>query len=72
MLEKKSDETKEDFCTACLAAPLAAIGVGVGATGAGSHKKKKSIMLWVGLGITILAILIAVYFLWIKKCDKCR
>lgn len=64
-------ETKEGFCPACLTAPLAAIGVGVGA-GAGSHKKKKSIMLWVGLATTILAILIAIYFLWIKKCDSCR
>lgn len=72
MTEEKSDGTKEDFCTACLAAPLAAVGVGIGATGAGSHKKKKSIMLWVGLGITILSVLIAVYFLWIKPCADCR
>lgn len=63
---------KEDFCGACLAAPLAAFGVGMSGVGAGSYKKKKNIILWVGIGTTILAILIAVYFLWIKKCDSCR
>jgi len=69
IVENDTEENKEEFCAACIAAPLAAIGVGVGA---GSHKKKKSVMLWVGLSITIISILVAIYYLWIKKCDECR
>jgi hypothetical protein len=65
-------ETKEEFCGACLAAPLALAGIGTAGVGAGKggHKKIKTIMLWVGVGITILSILITIYFL--TKCKSCR
>ena len=70
-----TDNTKEEFCGACLAIPLAMAGVGVTASGAhqkGDHKKRKKIMLWGGIGITVLSVIIAVYFLFIKKCKECR
>jgi len=65
-------ETKEEFCGACLIAPLALAGVGtagIGATG-GGHKKTKTIVLWVGVGITLLSLILTLYFL--KNCKSCR
>jgi len=69
-------QIKEEFCGACLAVPLAFIGVGTSSYGAGSkkkHKTAKKIALWSGVGITILSLFIAAYYLWIKKdCTSCE
>jgi hypothetical protein len=76
MFKPKEDnnelEIRESFCGACIAAPLAALGAGSAAAGSkGNFKKGKKILLWGGLGMVILSILVAIYFLYIKKCDKC-
>lgn len=69
----KGEENKEDFCGACAAIPIALAGAGLaGASGKGSRKKEKKILLWTGLGTIFLAIMIAVFFLFIKKCSDCR
>ena len=72
---RESDEnTKEEFCGACAAVPLAFAGIGASAYGSssrGSHKKQKNWALWAGIISVILSILIAVYFLFIKKCVDC-
>jgi len=72
---ERGEDTREEFCGACLAVPLAMVGMGVGAAGAttkGSHQKSKKILLWSGIFTVILALLIAIYFLYIKKCSTCR
>lgn len=69
-----SEHTKEGFCGACLAVPLAMVGAGVGAAGAttkGNHAKTKKILLWSGVATIILALLIAIYYLFLKKCSSC-
>lgn len=74
-MNKRKEETKESFCPACVAVPLALAGAGASAAGAnqkGKHKQRKQIMLWGGITTIIISILIAVYFLFIKKCTKCR
>ena len=73
--DKDKEDTKEDFCGACLAVPLALIGAGAGAVGSnqkGKHKKTKNIMMWGGIATVVISILIAIYFLWIKKCNDCK
>jgi Na+-driven multidrug efflux pump len=72
--KKDGDDIKEEFCPVCLAIPLAFAGVGTSAYGAssrGKYKKQKKIALWGGITVTIISILIAVYYLWIKKCVEC-
>lgn len=73
--KKDGDETKEGFCGACLAIPLAFAGVGASAYGAhssrGKHKKQKKIALWAGIISIVISILIVVYFLFIAKCKDC-
>lgn len=65
-------EIKEEFCGACLAVPLALAGAGAASVGAkGSYKKNRKALLWTGILTVIISILIMVYFVWIKKCDKC-
>jgi len=69
----ESDESKEEFCGACLAVPLALAGAGVagvGATKKGGYKKTKQIMLWGGITLTVISLIIAI--IYIKSCKKCR
>ena len=69
--EENIEETKEVFCTACAAIPLALLGVGVAAgSKTGSNKKTKLILLYTGIGITVLSIIIAI--IYIKTCKECR
>jgi hypothetical protein len=71
----RGNETKESFCGACLAVPLAFAGAGASAYGSGSkgkHKKQKKIMFWLGIISVLISLGIAVYYLWIKKCDDCQ
>ena len=65
--------TKESFCGACLAVPLALVGAGAAGYGAkqkGSHKKMKKILLWGGSTIAIISIIIGIMYL--RKCKSCR
>jgi hypothetical protein len=61
-----NDETKEPFCGACLAVPLAFIGVGASSYGNSSkkkHKTMKKITLWSGVVVTAISLFIAAYYL---------
>lgn len=69
-----NDNVKESFCGACLAIPFAFAGVGASAYGSstrGHYKKQKKWALYGGIVVVIISILIAVYYLWIKKCVDC-
>ena len=73
-------DTREDFCPACVAIPMAMVGMGTSAYGVSGnnhttkdeHKRKKQLMFIIGLILTLLSVFIAIYFLYIKKCKKCR
>lgn len=70
----KNKDKKEDFCPACLAVPLALAGAGastIGTNQSQQHKKRKQILLWGGITTLIFALLIIVYYVWIKKCKSC-
>jgi hypothetical protein len=70
-----TNNTKEGFCGACVAVPMAIAGVGASAAGAqkkGNHKKTKQVLLWGGMATVILSALIMIYFINIKKCSTCR
>jgi flagellar basal body-associated protein FliL len=70
-----SHDSKEPFCGACLAIPLALAGVGtagVGAAEKGGHKKRKKILLISGIALTLLSAAIAIYFIFIRKCKSCN
>jgi undecaprenyl pyrophosphate phosphatase UppP len=72
---KINNDIKESFCPACVAIPLAMAGAGASVYGSkkqGEHKKMKNIMLCGGLSVTFISVLVAVYFLFIKKCSDCR
>ena len=67
------DETKEDFCPACIVGPLALAGAGASAVGStkGGHKKMKKYMLWGGLATVLLSVLLFIYFMFIRDCNSC-
>lgn len=74
----KNEDIKEEFCGACVAIPLAFAGVGAGVYGSsssrGSYKNKKKVMMWSGIisiFFIIISIIVAIYFLCIKKCKEC-
>lgn len=64
------NETKEDFCGACAAVPLALIGAGTAGLGRKKHGTTKKIMLWTGVGLTILSVIIVIIYL--STCKECR
>jgi hypothetical protein len=64
------NETKEDFCGACAAVPLALIGAGTAGVGTKKHGTTKKIMLWTGVGLTILSVIIVIIYL--STCKECR
>jgi hypothetical protein len=64
------DDTKEDFCGACAAVPLALVGAGTAGLGTKKHGTTKKIMLWTGVGITILSVVIVIIYL--SSCQECR
>jgi len=68
-------DTKEDFCGACLAVPLAFAGVGASAYGAkkssrGKYKIQKKCALWGGIIAIVISLIIACYYL--RTCKDCR
>jgi hypothetical protein len=65
--------SKESFCAACLAIPLALAG-GAAAKGSYSAKKqrkRKLIFLIISIISFFISAGIAIYYLYIKKCDEC-
>ena len=73
MNTNQTEKTREDFCGACVAAPLAVVGAGVAGAGVkkkGSHNKSKKIMLWGGISLAVVSILVTIYF-W-TRCKSCR
>jgi hypothetical protein len=72
-VDNESDKITENFCGACLAAPLALAGAGAAGVGAKknhNHKKMKNILLWGGISITIISIIITIVYL--RSCKSCR
>jgi len=70
-------ETKETFCGACLAVPLALAGAGMAGIGSKkddknikSRKKYKKFMFWSGMTITLIGIIVAIVYL--RTCKDCR
>ena len=67
-----TEETREDFCPACLIVPLAFAGAG--ATGVGGmvskkHKKWKKALLISGIATILMSLIFLVY--WFMNKDKC-
>jgi ABC-type proline/glycine betaine transport system permease subunit len=64
--------TKENFCPACLAAPLAFTGLGATSIGATEEEKDnhKKLLLWGGIIITIISILAYIYYK--RTCKECK
>ena len=75
MTKNDNEDIKEPFCGACLAIPFAMAGVGASAYGGsnsrGDHKKQKKWALWGGIFVVIISIIIAIYYLRVKKCVDC-
>lgn len=68
----ENGETKEEFCGACLAVPLAMAGAGAAGVGAkqkGGHKKMKNILLWGGIALTVVSVIVAIIYL--RNCKSC-
>ena len=59
---KNFENTKEDFCGACVSLPVAMVGAGIAgaSTKKGkTNKKVKKIMFIVGISITIISLIVA-------------
>ena len=69
----KNQETKEEFCGACVAGITAIAGIGTaeGIKNTNAKRKTKKIVFYLSLIVTIISILIILYLLFIKKCDQC-
>lgn len=65
------EETKENFCGACVAGVAALVGSGTAVSTRKNGKKTKKIIFWISVSVTVVSILIMVYLLFIKKCDAC-
>ena len=70
--------TKEKFCGACVAAPLALIGAGTSASSSGNKgdeekvRKRKQIIFWTGISLTVVSTAAAIYYLTRKDCNSCK
>jgi len=70
--EQVKRNTKESFCPACAVVPVMMLGAGsAGLSSKGGYKKYKKIMLYGGLTVSIISLFIIIYYIFIKKCDKC-
>ena len=65
-------EIKENFCGACMAAPIAMVGSSVAISKKNKRNKRKSnkIFICTCVFITLLSIILTVYYL--KTCNECR
>lgn len=64
--------TKENFCPACLAAPLAFTGLGATSIGATEEEKNNHQQLLIGGGIILTLISIIVYIYYKRACKNCK
>jgi uncharacterized membrane protein YidH (DUF202 family) len=69
------EDIKEDFCGACIAAPLAIAGSGVifynsKNSSRKTYKLQKKISLWVAIILIIVSLGIAFYYS--KTCEECK
>jgi Na+-driven multidrug efflux pump len=72
-IDSNKNESKENFCGACVAIPLAFAGVGASAYGANSkdsYKKRKKYMLWGGVLTIVISLIIAIIYM--STCNNCR
>jgi hypothetical protein len=72
---ENDQEIREDFCGACVAAPLALAGSGFifynsKNSSRKNYKLQKKISIWVGVIMIIISLAIAFYYL--KSCDRCK
>ncbi len=70
-----SPQTKEDFCPACVAVPMAMAGIGAGvygSHGSGSYRNRQQIAFWVGIAFLIISIIVALYYAFVKECKQCK
>jgi len=61
----ENGDTKEEFCGACVAIPLALAGAGVASAGAkqkGGHKTRRNLMLWGGIIMTVISVIVAIIY----------
>jgi hypothetical protein len=75
MDEQNEYDVKEDFCGACIAAPLAIAGSGVIFYNSKNNSRKtyklqKKISLWVAIILIIISLSIAFYYT--QSCDECK
>ena len=68
------EETKEEFCGACIAGAVALAGAGAAGAGMsskGAHQQTKKILIISGIATVVVAIVIAIYFL-ASNCSDCK
>ncbi len=75
MEEQSEYEIKEDFCGACIAAPLAIAGSGVILYNSKNDSRKtyklqKKISKWVAIILIVVSLGIAFYYS--KTCEECK
>lgn len=64
------DDTKEDFCGACAAVPLALVGAGAAGVGTKKHGKTKKIYVIVGLITVVISVVLVIWYL--STCSGCK
>jgi hypothetical protein len=66
----ENKNTKEDFCGACVAVPLAMAGLGAAAgSDLQSKKKWKKVIFFSGIAISLISIGVAIWYL--AYCKSC-
>lgn len=72
--QTNKDDVKEDFCGACLLAPLAMSGAAAGVIAGGESKKKRDAKnkrnMFIGVALTIAGILM--YMMYTNGCTSCN
>jgi hypothetical protein len=73
MFGKKKEESKEEFCGACVAGVAALAGVGAAGTSksTSSDKTTRKVVFWFGTVVSLLSIIYLIYALCFQKCSKC-
>ncbi len=67
-------ENKENFCSACVAIPIAMAGTGLSMYGntqtSKDYRRQKDILFWSGIIISIIFLIITIYY--VNTCHSCR